>query len=267
MNSWKIVLAAVVIFCAGVIAGNLLVRPGPGKPAGNTEPVAVEPAARPPADNHGPSAKPEVPLPRLAERLSKELVHRLDKSLHLTPAQSNNIARIVAEGQEIYARKLTFAEASHRIDTVHQPYHAALGGLLREATGQFGLAVLVDWHSMPSAAARTLGSSGDFAGAGSCDLVLGDRFGTACDGAITDAVERALEACGYRVTRNAPYAGGYTTEFYGRPSRRRHALQIEINRALYLDEASLKPHIGFSRLKADLEGVFAALAKVAASLA
>jgi len=100
MNSWKIVLAAVVIFCAGVIAGNLLVRPGPGKPAGNTEPVAVEPAARPPADNHGPSAKPEVPLPRLAERLSKELVHRLDKSLHLTPAQSNNIARIVAEGQE-----------------------------------------------------------------------------------------------------------------------------------------------------------------------
>ncbi|MDR3512915.1 MAG: N-formylglutamate amidohydrolase [Caulobacteraceae bacterium] len=171
-----------------------------------------------------------------------------------------SIARIVAEGQEIYARKLTFDEARRRIETVHQPYHAALEALLAEACGQFGVAVLVDWHSMPSAAAHTLGQSGDFGGAGSCDLVLGDRFGTACDGAITDAAERALEVMGYRVTRNAPYAGGFTTEFYGRPARRRHALQIEINRSLYLDEASLAPHTGFERLKADLEQVFAALA-------
>jgi N-formylglutamate amidohydrolase len=177
-----------------------------------------------------------------------------------------SIARIVAEGQEIYARKLTFAEARLRIETVHQPYHAALEALLAEACDQFGKAVLVDWHSMPSAAARTLGQSGDFGGAGSCDLVLGDRFGTACDPAITDAAERALEAMGYRVTRNAPYAGGYTTEFYGRPPRRRHALQIEINRNLYLDEASVRPHTGFDRLKTDLDAVFAALARCAEGL-
>jgi N-formylglutamate amidohydrolase len=176
-----------------------------------------------------------------------------------------SIARIVAEGQEIYARKLTFAEASRRIEAVHQPYHAALSALMSEAFGQFGVAVLVDWHSMPSAAARTLAQSGDPHSLGACDLVLGDRFGTACDGAITSAVERELESMGYRVARNAPYAGGFTTEFYGRPARRRHALQIEINRALYLDEASLKPHIGFDRLKSDLERVFAALATCCAS--
>lgn len=176
-----------------------------------------------------------------------------------------SIARIVAEGQEIYARKLTFEEARLRIEGVHQPYHAALEALLAEAAATFGHAVLVDWHSMPSAAARTLGQSGDFGGAGSCDLVLGDRFGTACHATITEAVERELEAMGYRVTRNAPYAGGYTTEFYGRPARRRHALQIEINRSLYLDEATLEPHQGFDRLKRDLDRVFAALARCCAA--
>ena len=175
-----------------------------------------------------------------------------------------SIARIVAEGQEIYARKLTFAEARQRIEAVHQPYHAALEALLAEAVARFGVAVLVDWHSMPSAAARTLNQSGDPRAAGNCDLVLGDRFGTACSGVITQTVERALETMGYRVTRNAPYAGGYTTEYYGRPQRRRHALQIEINRGLYLDEASVSPHMGFERLKSDLNPVFAALARCCA---
>ena len=181
-----------------------------------------------------------------------------------------SIARIVAEGHEIYSRKLTFAEARRRIELVHRPYHAALEALLAQARAAFGVAVLVDWHSMPAAAARTYGQSGDFgsgpgrrgmSGAGACDLVLGDRFGTACAPAITNLVERELEAMGYRVARNAPYAGGYTTEFYGKPAARTHALQIEINRGLYLDEASLEPREGFQRLKQDLERVFAALAE------
>jgi N-formylglutamate amidohydrolase len=177
-----------------------------------------------------------------------------------------SIARIVAEGHEIYSRKLTFAEARQRIERVHRPYHDALAGLLAQARSAFGLAVLIDWHSMPSAAARTYGQSGDsgaragMSGAGSCDLVLGDRFGTACAPKVTALVERELEAMGYRVARNAPYAGGYTTEFYGKPMSRSHALQIEINRGLYLDEASLEPTEGFVRLKSDLERVFAALA-------
>lgn len=157
------------------------------------------------------------------------------------------IARIVSEGQEIYARKLTFAEARARIERAHRPYHAALARLLGEAHAAHGLAILIDWHSMPAAAARQCGRDGP------CDMVLGDRFGAACAGALTSRVEAELVRLGYKVTRNTPYAGGYTTEHYGRPARRTHALQIEINRALYLDETRLEPTEGFAKLKADLE--------------
>jgi N-formylglutamate amidohydrolase len=165
------------------------------------------------------------------------------------------IARVVSEGQEIYARKLTFAEARQRIDFAHRPYHDTLARLLAEAHAAHGFAILVDWHSMPAAAAKT--GHRDRA----CDMVLGDRFGAACAGLLPARAERELEGLGYRVARNTPYAGGYTTEHYGRPSRRIHALQIEINRALYLDEARLTPTAGFERLKTDLEALTAALAR------
>ena len=164
------------------------------------------------------------------------------------------IARIVSEGEEVYARKLTFAEARQRVETVHAPYHTALRGLVEAALEAHGVAVLIDWHSMPSAAAR-------HATGGACDVVLGDRFGGACAPAIARVVERALTGLGYAVTRNAPYAGGYTTEHYGRPARGVHALQIEVNRALYVDEASLAPTPGFARLKANLERLFKVLAE------
>jgi len=164
------------------------------------------------------------------------------------------IARVVSEGQEIYARKLTFAEARRRIEGAHRPYHAALERLIAEAHRTHGFAILIDWHSMPAAAARTGGRDR------ACDFVLGDRFGAACAGVLTQRVERELEAMGYRVARNTPYAGGYTTEHYGRPARRTHALQIEINRALYLDEGKLVPTAGFERLKSDLARLTEALA-------
>jgi N-formylglutamate amidohydrolase len=107
---------------------------------------------------------------------------------------------------------------------------------------------------MPSAAASQA--------VGGCDIVLGDRFGAAASPAVARRVERELKALGYSVTRNAPYAGGYTTETYGRPARQVHALQIEVNRALYLDEAALEPSDGYLRLKADLERLTIALAAV-----
>ena len=159
-----------------------------------------------------------------------------------------SIARVVGEGQEIYLRKLTFSEARRRIEAVHRPYHVALSALVEEAKARFGFAILIDWHSMPSAAAAA-GSRGRRG----CDFVLGDRYGAACAGAVAGAVERELEAMGYAVTRNAPYAGGHTTEHYGRPADRVHALQIEINRALYLNERNLKRHGGFERLSHDME--------------
>lgn len=164
------------------------------------------------------------------------------------------IARVVSEGQEIYARKLTFAEARRRIEGAHRPYHAALERLIAEAHRAHGYAILIDWHSMPAVAARSGGRDRPY------DIVLGDRFGAACASVLTLRVERELEAMGYRVARNSPYAGGYTTEHYGRPARRTHALQIEINRGLYLDEAKLTPTAGFGRLQADIVQLIGALA-------
>ncbi|TAJ68480.1 MAG: N-formylglutamate amidohydrolase [Phenylobacterium sp.] len=164
------------------------------------------------------------------------------------------IARVVSEGQEIYRRKLTFAEARRRIEGAHRPYHEALAGLMAEAQAAHGFAILVDWHSMPAAAAKAAGRER------ACDIVLGDRFGAACAGVLPTRVERELEGMGYRVTRNTPYAGGYTTEHYGQPHRRAHALQVEINRGLYLDEATLAPTSGFERLRNDVEQLTRALA-------
>lgn len=166
------------------------------------------------------------------------------------------IARVAGEGRAIYARKLTFAEAKARIDLAHRPYHDALDRLLANARAAHGVAVLVDWHSMPAAAARGQRARGG----GQCDIVLGDRFGAACSPKLTGLVERELESMGYRVARNAPYAGGYTTEHYGRPARRTHALQIEINRSLYMDETTREPTQGLERLTADAERLTKALA-------
>jgi N-formylglutamate amidohydrolase len=169
-----------------------------------------------------------------------------------------SIAKVVGEGQEIYRRKLTFAEARRRIEGAHQPYHRALAGLIDSTRGRHGRVALIDWHSMPSAASGLNGPY-DRARRG-CDIVLGDRFGSACTPELTRLVERQLEAMGYRVARNAPYAGGYTTEFYGRPGEGVHALQIEINRAVYLDESTLTPTEGFTRLKRDIERLGRSLA-------
>ena len=165
-----------------------------------------------------------------------------------------SIARVVSEGQEIYHRKLMYAEARERIETAYQPYHLALSGLIADAQAAHGFAILVDWHSMPAAAARVGGRDR------TCDMVLGDRFGASCAGVLPTRVERELEALGYRVTRNTPYAGGYTTEHYGRPHRRTHALQVEINRALYLDEATVSPTSGFARLKTHIDQLTRAMA-------
>ena len=181
-----------------------------------------------------------------------------------------SIARIVSDGQEIYHRKLTFAEALARVEAVHRPYHAALADLVAAARQARGAAVLIDWHSMPSAAARhgadarraktqEAKAHGDGAG---CDVVLGDRFGGACAPSVARLAEQCFRDLGYSVARNAPYAGGYTTEHYGRPVRKVHALQVEINRALYMDERTLAPTAGYGALKADLETVFATLATV-----
>lgn len=165
-----------------------------------------------------------------------------------------SIARVVGEGQEIYHRKLTFAEAQARIERVHTPYHQGLEHLLGVARSRFGGALLIDWHSMPSGAAGP--------GRRAPDMVLGDRYGASCAPPVVRWLERELEARGYVVARNTPYAGGWTTARYGQPARGLHALQVEINRALYLDETRLKPLPGFAALKRDLDAVLRAMSRL-----
>ncbi|WP_295555598.1 N-formylglutamate amidohydrolase [uncultured Hyphomicrobium sp.] len=155
------------------------------------------------------------------------------------------IARIVADGEEIYSTRLSVDEALARIEQLYFPFHSALQALIAETKAQFGYCILVDCHSMPSAQmAQSSGPRPDF--------VLGDRFGAACDPKLTRFLRDTLVTEGYDVQLNRPYAGGYITEHYGRPYRGVHAVQMEINRALYLDEVRFTQASGFQRLKTDL---------------
>jgi N-formylglutamate amidohydrolase len=165
------------------------------------------------------------------------------------------VARIVASGAEIYAGKLRFAEASHRIESCYHPYHQALRQLVEEAESTFGGYLLIDCHSMPSAAGSPCGPDG-------ADIVLGDCHGAACAHRIVEAASGFLVGRGFTVAVNAPYAGGFTTGFYGRPSARRHALQIEINRALYMDERSRRRKPSFSWLVKDMTDLVKRLGEV-----
>jgi N-formylglutamate amidohydrolase len=155
------------------------------------------------------------------------------------------IPRIVAEGQDIYATRLPVAEALERIDHLYRPYHRALRGLLTKTQQLFGEVFLFDCHSMPSA---SLGAETMLRP----DIVLGDRFGTSCAPLLIDVTQKVFENLGYSVARNRPYAGGFITEHYGNPAAATHALQIEINRALYMDEQTLEPLAGFSSLQKDI---------------
>lgn len=152
------------------------------------------------------------------------------------------IPRIVGDGQDIYLGRIPIAEGLERIEALYRPYHAALRGLVQRTQGAFGTCILVDAHSMPSAGL-------DRDGLPKSDIILGDRFGTSAAGYIIDIAEEAFAKLGLRVTRNRPYAGGFITEHYGAPSAGVHALQIEINRALYMDEATLTPNAGFGALQ------------------
>ncbi len=158
------------------------------------------------------------------------------------------VPRLICEGRPIYSRPPTLAEGLDRIENVYRPYHAALGGLLQQTQDHFGYCVLVDCHSMPSFVAGT-GRNG------ASDIVIGDRYGTSCHGDISIALIEAFASRGYHVSRNKPYAGGFITEHYGRPAKRQHAIQIEINRALYLDEKNLIPNAHFDSLVRDIADV------------
>jgi len=162
------------------------------------------------------------------------------------------IARVVASGESIYRRRLSFCEAESRVRSCWEPFHTALGALIAETRSAFGACLLVDCHSMPSQ---------PLPGGDQPDIILGDAHGTACAPRATRMIEAALQRHGYRVRRNDPYAGGYITRHYGRPEQGIEAVRIEIARSLYMDEARIERHAGFDRLRANLAAILAGLAR------
>lgn len=152
------------------------------------------------------------------------------------------VPKMVGDGQDIYQGRIPVAEALMRIETCYRPYHLALRGLASRTLTRFGHCVLVDAHSMPS-------TSLDREGLPRADIVLGDRYGTSAAGWVMDIAEASLSAAGFRVARNRPYAGGFITEAYGEPGRGLHAVQYEINRALYMNETDITPNAGFEQVR------------------
>lgn len=168
------------------------------------------------------------------------------------------IPRVVSGGRAIYRGKLTLAEAEERIGRHWVPYHAALKRLMHESHTEFGQAVLVDCHSMPHEAIDSHARPG----LPRPEVVLGDRFGAAAGRDVMDQIEAAFTRAGLRVSRNAPFAGAYITQAYGRPSHGYHVVQIEIDRALYMDEARILPLPGFEDFRQLMKGVIAEIADI-----
>jgi N-formylglutamate amidohydrolase len=165
------------------------------------------------------------------------------------------LARVVGEAQEIYPDRIPVADAMARIDLLYKPYHRALRRLLTRIHAKFGAAVLVDCHSMPSSAGYREERSRS-------DIVLGDRYGTSCARVVSDTIERAFRELGYTFSRNKPYAGGFITEHYGNPGSGLHTVQLELNRALYMDERRYERGAGFAQLAHDLTAIADRLAEV-----
>jgi len=204
-----------------------------------------------------------VDLNRSADELDPALIEGVSRQGHNPRVASGLgvIPRVVANGQAIYSGKLSMVEARHRIETYWRPYHTALQGQLDQAHLMFGQAILVDCHSMPHEAMDAVARRG----VRRPEIVLGDRFGAAADGAVVDRIEEVFTRAGLVVTRNTPFAGAYITQAYGRPTRGRHAVQIEIDRALYMNERLIRPNGNFEAFRRLMRDVVREIADIGRS--
>lgn len=188
-----------------------------------------------------------VDLNRDPSELDPALIADLDGPVGAkTAAGYGVIPRLAGDGTPLYVRQLTLAEARSRIARVHAPYHQALGDLMQATRATHGRAVLIDWHSMP---ARAVGA----------EVVLGDRYGSACSARLSRRLRELFEGLGWRVAQNHPYAGGWSTQRWGRPDESYEAIQIELSRKLYLDETTLAPNATYAKTQKALSRVIAAL--------
>ncbi|WP_425100348.1 N-formylglutamate amidohydrolase [Tropicibacter sp. S64] len=203
-----------------------------------------------------------VDLNRALDELDPALIEGVRRGGHNPRVASGLgvVPRVVAGGRAIYRGKLARAEAEARLTRIWKPYHLRLQHLLDAAHRDFGEAILIDCHSMPREALDSTVRSGS----PRPEIVIGDRFGASASGEIVARVEAAFAAAGLRVVRNAPFAGAYTTQHYGRPSKGQHAVQIEIDRAIYMDERSIRPNQNFHAFRKLLRGVVAEIAAIGA---
>ena len=225
------------------------------------------------------AAAPDFGAPLLCARFPRAYVDANREAFELDPAMFTDplpdyvntrspriaaglgtIARVVNDGEDIYHEPLRFEDALGRIEALYRPYHKALQGMLQATQERFGGCLLVDCHSMPSGQLAPELGAGD--GNKPADMVLGDCFGTSSAPAVTDIAKAALEASGFTVALNKPYAGGFTTRHYGRPREGVHVLQVEINRALYMDEKLVRRGPGLPDLKCRLGPLMRALANI-----
>ena len=208
-------------------------------------------------------------VPRLAARYGRSWLdlnraaHELDPAMFVDPfevvggqpsdrvrAGLGVVPRVAAQGLDIYPTRLRLADAEARIAAVHAPWHARLEALTEAARWHHGYAILLDCHSMPTPAPMAGGAP---------QIVLGDLHGTSAAEVLVARIERHFRTAGFRVARNVPYAGGYTTARHGRPVTGVHAVQIEIDRALYMDPARLVRHMGFQAIAATMTSLVASL--------
>lgn len=199
-------------------------------------------------------------LNRGPDELDPALVEGVRRSAHNPRVASGLgvIPRVVANGRAIYRGKMNLTEAHQRITGCWRPYHDQLQTLLDQSLNRFHEAILIDCHSMPHEALENVGPPG----APRPHIVLGDRFGASASQDVMAQIEAAFSAAGFRVARNMPFAGAYITQHYGRPGRKQHAVQIEIDRKLYMDEATLTCHGGFDELKEQLQSAIAGIAAI-----
>jgi N-formylglutamate amidohydrolase len=201
-----------------------------------------------------------IDLNRASDELDPAVIAGIDR-MALNPRISSGlgvIPRVVAGGKAIYAGKITHGEASHRLNRHWHPYHDALKALIDETHAKFGEAILIDVHSMPHEAIDAHARPGN----PRPEVVLGDRFGAAAGREVVDRVEAAFATAGFRTARNSPFAGAFIAQHYGRPLTRRHVVQVEIDRALYLDEAKVEPGAGFASFSVRMNRVMAEIAGI-----
>ena len=180
----------------------------------------------------------------IADYYSRDISSRVASGLGIVP-------RVVGNGKKIYSKKLTLKEVQDRIRKYYNPYHERLAEVLEQVKKEFGRAILLDCHSMPSDALNFRKK----VSYGIPDIILGDRFGMSCDFRIVDFIEKAFIDEGFNVCRNIPFSGGYITQVYGQPVKNIHAVQIEINRALYMNEKKIEKKENFDSFCESIKNV------------